>query len=74
MTVTQQPEPVRVAARTAIAGIGMTSIGGRVELAMIPPQPRKMIGVPAKPKAEPPEPESQKEFRERMAERHPWYV
>ena len=42
-----QPEPVRVAARTAIAGIGMTSIGGRVELAFIPsPPPRKMIRVP----------------------------
>ena len=68
MTATQ-PEPVRIAARTAIAGLGMTRIGGRVELAAIPPQPRKMIRVPATP-----EPESQKEFRERMAERHPWYV
>ncbi|MDE0148169.1 MAG: hypothetical protein OXM58_12300 [Rhodospirillaceae bacterium] len=108
MTVTQQPEPVRLSARTSITGLGGTAAlaeavraarrdrqaileAGRralegqrkltaeakravaaatYEMARFP---QEMVRVPAKPKAAP-EPESQKEFRERMAERHLWYV
>ena len=40
----------------------------------IAPVPQMMVRVPAKPKrAPPPEPESQKEHLEQMAERYPWY-
>lgn len=46
MTAFQQPEPVRVASAVLLSGIGVSYVGGRAELAPIPPQPRKMIGVP----------------------------